>query len=45
MKGGSMPDEQLKSVLKKKKNSASAVMRVTVHYLHFALIPMETEIA
>ena len=36
-----MPDEQLKSVLK---NSASAVMRVTVHYLHFALIPMETEI-
>ena len=34
-------DEQLKSVLK---NSASAVMRVTVHYVHFALIPMETEI-
>ena len=41
MNEGSMPDEQLKSVLK---NSASAVMRVTVHYLHFALIPMETEI-
>ena len=25
-------------------NSASAVMRIPVHYLHFALIPMETEI-
>ena len=41
MKEGSMPDEQLKSVLK---NSASAVMRVTVHCRHFVLIPMETEI-
>ena len=41
MKKGSMPDEQLKTVLE---NSASAIMRITVHYLHFALIPMETEI-
>ena len=41
MKEGSMPDEQLKSVLK---NSASAVVRVTIDYLHFALIPVETEI-
>ena len=40
MKEGSMPDEQLKTVFE---NSASAVMRITVHYLHFALIPMETE--
>ena len=31
MKQGSMPDEQLKTVLE---NSASAVMRITVHYLH-----------
>ena len=36
-----MPDEQLKTVLQ---NSASCVMRITVDYLHFALIPMETEI-
>ena len=36
-----MPDEQWKTVLE---NSASAVMRITVHYLYFALIPMETEI-
>ena len=41
MKEGSMPDEHLKSALK---NSASAVMRITVYYLHFPLIPMETEI-
>ena len=41
MKKGSMPDEQVKTVLK---NSASGVMRITVHYLHFALIPIETEI-
>ena len=40
MKEGSMPDEQLKTVLE---NSASAVMRITVHYLLSALIPMETE--
>ena len=39
MKEGSMPDEQLKTGLE---NSASAVMRITVHYLHFALIPVET---
>ena len=36
-----MPDELLKTVLE---NSASAVMHITVHYFHFALIPMETEI-
>ena len=36
-----MSDEQLKTFLE---NSASTVMRITVHYLHFALIPMETEI-
>ena len=36
-----MPDEQLKTVLE---SSASAVIRIAVHYLHFALIPMETEI-
>ena len=36
-----MADKQLKTVLE---NSASAVMRITVHYLHFGLIPMETEI-
>ena len=36
-----MPDEQLKMVLE---NSASSAMRITVHYLYFALIPMETEI-
>ena len=36
-----MPDEQLKTVLE---NSASFVMRITVHHLYFALIPMETEI-
>ena len=41
MKEGSMHDEQMKSVLK---NNASAVMSITVHYLHFALVPMETEI-
>ena len=41
MKEGSMPDEQLKMVLE---NSAPAAMRVTVHYLHFSLIPVETEI-
>ena len=36
-----MSNERLKTVLE---NSASAVMRITVHYLHFALIPMETEL-
>ena len=36
-----MPDERLKTVLE---NSASSDMRNTVHCLHFALIPMETEI-
>ena len=36
-----MPDEQLTSVLK---NSTSAVVRITVHYLHFASIRMEIEI-
>ena len=41
MKEGSMPDEQIKSVLK---NSASATFRITVHYLHFALISVETKI-
>ena len=41
MKEGSMLDEQMISVLK---NNASAVMRITVYYLHFALVPMETEI-
>ena len=41
MKEGSMPDEKLESALK---NSASAVMRITAHLLHFTLIPMETEI-
>ena len=41
MKEGNMHDEQLKSVLE---NSASTVMRIPVHYLHFALVPMETEI-
>ena len=40
MKEGSMPDEQLKTALE---NSASAVMRITIHYLRFALMPMETE--
>ena len=40
MKEGSMPDEQLRKVLE---NSASSVMRITVH-LHFALTFMETEI-
>ena len=40
MKDG-MPDEQLKTVLE---NSASAVTRIAVLYLHFALIPMESEI-
>ena len=34
MKEGSMPDEQLKTVLE---NCASVVMRITIHYLHFAL--------
>ena len=41
MKEGSMQDEQMKSVLK---NNASVVMRITEHYLHFALVPLETEI-
>ena len=41
IKEGSMHDEQMKSVLK---SNASAVMRITVHYLHFALVPMETAI-
>ena len=41
MKEGSMHNEQMKSVLK---NNAPAVMCITVHYLHFALVPMETEI-
>ena len=41
MKEGSKPDEQLKTVLE---NSASAGMSIAVHYLHFSLIPMETEI-
>ena len=41
MKAGILPDEQLKTVLE---NNASAAMRIIVHYLHFALIPMETEI-
>ena len=41
MKEGSMSDERLKMVLA---NSTSAVMRITVHYLHFAFIPMEIEI-
>ena len=36
-----MYDEQMKSVLK---NNISAVMRITVHYLHFALVPIKTEI-
>ena len=36
-----MSDEQLKTVLE---NNASTVMRITVHYLHFALIPVETKI-
>ena len=34
MKEGSMHDEQMKSVLK---NNASAVMRITVNYLHFCI--------
>ena len=41
MKEGSMPDEQLKTVLE---NSASAVMHITLHCLQFALISIETEI-
>ena len=41
MKDGSMPDKQLKTVLE---NSASSVMRITVHHLHSAWTPMETEI-
>ena len=41
MKEGSMPDEHLKTVLE---GSASFAMRITVHYLHFALIPVETKI-
>ena len=41
MKDGSMPDEQLETVLE---NSASAGIRITVHYQHFALISMETKI-
>ena len=36
-----MHDAQMKSLLK---NNATAVMRITVHYLHFALVPMETKI-
>ena len=35
-----MSDERLKTVLE---NSSSAAMRITVHYLHFTLIPMETD--
>ena len=41
MKEGSMHDEKMKLVLE---NNASAVMRITVHYLHFAFVPMEIEI-
>ena len=41
MKEGSMHDEQMKSVLK---NNVSSVMRITVYYLHFALVPVEIEI-
>ena len=41
MKEGSILEKRLKTVLE---NSTSAVLRITVHYLHFALIPMETEI-
>ena len=41
MKEGCMHDEQMKSVLKK---NASDAMRIIVQYLHFALVPMETEI-
>ena len=41
MKEGSMHDEQMKLVLK---NNALAAMRITVHYLHFVLVPIETEI-
>ena len=41
LKEGRMHDEQMKSVLK---NNASAVMRITIHYLQFALVLMETEI-
>ena len=41
MEEGNMPDEQLKTVLE---NSASAALRLTIQYLHFAVIPMETEI-
>ena len=41
MKEGIMPGEKLKTVLE---NSVSVVMRISVHYLHFASIPMETEI-
>ena len=36
-----MPDEQLNAVLE---NSASAIMRIAIHYRHFALIPLESEI-
>ena len=39
MKESNMSDKELKSVLK---NSALAVIRITVHFLHFALIPMKT---
>ena len=39
-KKGSMHDEQMKSLLQ---NNASAVLHITVHYLHFALVAMETE--
>ena len=42
MKRGSMPDEHVKLVLKN--SAASAVIRNIVHYLHFALISLETEI-
>ena len=41
MKEGSMPDEQLKTILE---NNASSVMRITVHYLHYALTARETKI-
>ena len=40
MKKRSMPDETLKTVVEK---NASAVMRITLHYLHFASIPMTSK--
>ena len=41
MKEGSMHDEQMKPVLE---NNASAAIRITVRYLHFALVHIETKI-